>query len=242
MKKLITVLALVLLFTASTQAATILMDEDFDSATGGVDLSTLAGWTASGVAILTASPVDGGTMGIQGAAGSGLYSYALTDSGLAAGEFYRFEAYLDIPDTTNGAMVHLQVSETGLAKHFQIVLEDDGTLTQDVYISSGGGSGSRARVMLPSASSYAIRARLDISASGIVSSYDDGSGWQALGSTAVGASAPLVNMRAYLWSAGGGGLAGTAQADTISVVVLPEPATLAVLALGGFAVLLRRKR
>ena len=109
MKKIIAVLAVLLLAVSSAQAVTVLMDENFDSADYHVDLDTLPGWTndnGSGVfpirtTLLPDTPVDGPTRGIEKFEGeyfTSFYEYAVSDVTLGAGEYYRYESYWHVID------------------------------------------------------------------------------------------------------------------------------------------------
>ena len=257
MKKIIGVLALVLLFTASTQAAVVLMDENFDGAAPDVDLDTLPGWVnnnGAGVGVIQTSnssvePVDVGR-GIsleQDAANYNVwtsYSYAVSDVTLGAGEFYRFEAFFDVHDSELNSSSAVQAGLTHSdGRSIGLYIDPLDDLTQDTDSRDQGGARKRHRIY-PDISGE-IRVRMDVGPDGVQSWYDNGAGWVWIGEALASENATwgftggIVDVGVTLFAYEG---TSAPDADTFSLVVLPEPATLAVLALGGFAVLLRRKR
>jgi len=70
-------------------------------------------------------------------------------------------------------------------------------------------------------------------------SLDDGATWSTLTPTNQGGQATVDNVRILIW-----GYLGQhwPRIDSISLAVLPEPATLGLLVVGGLAVLKRRRR
>ncbi len=256
MKKWITMLALVLLFTASAQAATILMNETFDAAADGVDLDTLTGrvnTVGSGVVRLVTTTVpgdevEGSTRGFSQdptslIGWSSTYSYAVSNVTLGAGEFYRYESFWHVLDDENyssGAALTQLIHSDG--RKIQYYWDAGADLTQDIR-NAGGSRINRIRVFPGNPGD--IRLRLDVGPDGVIASYDIGSGWvetgQALASdnALFGFAGGITDVTVQLY---GFSNVNMAQGDTFNLTVLPEPATLAVLALGGLAVLLRRKR
>ncbi len=263
MKKIIGVLALVLLFTASTQAATVLMDENFDSADYHVDLDTLPGWTndhGSGVAPIFTTyrdiePVDGGR-GIykfEGEYAWSNYSYAIAPhADLSPGEFYRFESYWHVTDGPANQLACVQGeihhSDGRRAAWYYDPGEDL------VAVISDEENNLYRDDLLPAPSVTDIRLRIDLDPDGVTWWYNlgeaPGSGW-VLFTQALASDDPLLDLTGDITKVRVGLFSFTEldwpQADSFSLTVessaaIPEPATLAVLALGGFAVLLRRKR
>ncbi len=112
MKKIIAVLVVLSLAVSSAQALTVLMDENFDSATQWQDIEAI-GWTnnngASEIQIRTTYPdieaVDVGRGIFQYGFDDepeglpGHYEYDINDAvTLGAGEFYRYESFWHVTD------------------------------------------------------------------------------------------------------------------------------------------------
>ncbi len=194
MKKIIGVLALVLLFTASAQAVTVttLMDENFDSYAVDEDPAVVSGsgWVnlrSPGSTMLTVAGVDGGTIGVQPseeaasfAGRPSVYTYAISDVTLGAGEFYRFDAFLNAPGSGHEEMVHLQL-KTSDGRVFQSVLEGNNLLAQDAYEDTGY-TNQIARIRTEDIGYHmALHARIDLSPDGMIGYYDKGAGWVEAG-------------------------------------------------------------
>ncbi len=199
MKKLITMLALVLLFAASAQAATVtvLMDENFDSYAVDVDPATVSGsgWVnvrGAGWEMLTVAGVDGGTVGVRPTDAAAtittypsVYSYAISDVTLGAGEFYRFEAYMDVPGSGNQEMVSLVLTHSdGRLIYYTLNSSRGGLLTMDVYEDTIGWN-RFARLREVVGDSVSAHVRLDIGPDGVIASYDMGIGWVEQGQALV---------------------------------------------------------
>jgi hypothetical protein len=249
MKKVIAILAFVLLFTASAQAA-FLMDENFNSAAQSVDVDTLPGWVnnkGSGVewfrTTQASDSVDGGTLGIekkQSGGDWGSYSYDISHT-LGAGESYRFEAYL-VAENDHASTAHnLRVYHSdGRRTQFYF----DGAAELDWAIYDAGST--KIHNDNVSTSSMVARVAFDIGPDGVTAWYDEtgGTSWVKLGDALATSNSDFgfdgigeVNSQMYTAQT-----ASKVRADSFSLTTIPEPSTLALLALGSLAALFRRKR
>ena len=251
MYKLITILALVLLFTASAQA-TVLMDETFDTGTQYADLDTLPGWVnnnGSGInhILITDSIVDDG-LGIYKHDGGGQftdYSYTIANAPLGAGEFYRFEYFVSVIDgPTNQSAAAQVLLEHSDGRSFRWFFDTAETLNADIY--DGGNRINRiSQTPMFDAAQTDLRLRLDLDATGVTASRDTGGGMLAMGQALAttdsrfSVTGGISNVRVKLFNYTS---QDRPEADTFSLRVVPEPATLTLLTLGGLAALLRRKR
>ncbi len=257
MKKTIAVLVVLLMAVGSAQGVTVLMDEDFNSAASGVDLDTLTGWTnslgAGSATILTSvpgiEPIDVGR-GISYDAsvnpgGWATYNRAVSNVSLGAGEFYRFEGFWDVHDSTDSSnSTVLSTIQHSDGRQVQLYINPGDDLTQDTDSRMVSGGARKRHRIFPNISGE-IRVRQDFGPDGVQSWYDNGAGWVLIGEALATENAT--------WGFSGGmvifelGMSAweplsAPDGDSFSLVVMPEPATLAVLALGGLAALLRRKR
>ena len=272
MKKLITILALVLLFTASAQA--ILMDQNWDDypADDSANLETFAGWndiTPSGNAYIRltwagANPATWRRIEWKNSgAGMTRYEYEVDDSVvLGAGEYYRYESEWRVPDIgafpSASIVTRLRHSDGRQIQFYfdpgsAAVTWQDGAIDLSLYDARwdlGGSSLVNMASFIP-ADGDNLSLRIEAGPDGVRAWYKPGSypvpatAWIPLGE-ALATTNPLFGFAGGLEAvevemyAGSG--ASTPTADTFTLQVLPEPATLAVLAFGGLAALLRRKR
>ena len=201
MKKIIAVLAVLLLAVSSAQAVTVLMDENFDSANQWVDIDALAlpGWTnnhGSGVLqIRTTYPdieaVDVGR-GIfkygyesdpEETLFTSFYEYAIDDSvALGPSSFYRYESYLHVTDGPIGdqdanAVTRLRHTDGRLiqwAFDAGEVTWQDGYLDLSIWTSAAGTEIKSINLPLSNNPMYDVRVRIDVDANGVTAWYNPG--------------------------------------------------------------------
>ncbi len=266
MKTIIAVLAVLLLAVSSAQAATVLMDEDFNSLPEHVDLDTVPGWTnnlGSGVGPLFTTyrdidPVDVGR-GIHKYEWEYLwsdYSYAIDPhDALGPGEFYRFDSFWHVID---GPVNQLACSLTRLmfsdGRQIHLYFDPNEDITQEIYAETEpDGLFERNRIsnnrIYPGVEGD-LRLRLDVGPDGVLAYYDAGGGWiqqgQALASDDARFSftGGIASVRVELFSFTN---LDWPQADSFSLTVessapTPEPATICLLALAGTVLLAGRRR
>ena len=244
MKKLIATLALVLLFTASAQAATIVVDENFDSAAEQVNVDTLLGWTNIGPAgedfefrTTQSGEGDGGTIGIEkkkSGGNWGSYSYDVSHT-LGAGESYRFEAYLECMDVWTGTSNLLRLYNAA-GDRTQFYYDTNAELDWAIY-TAGGSKVHNDDVF---SSSTKIRVAWDISPTSITAWYDltGGTSWTKLGTDSSVGLGDIKSMNVQFYTAQ---TASKVRADSLSLTVIPEPATMGLLIMGALALLRRRR-
>ena len=201
MKKIIAVLAVLLLAVSSAQAVTVLMDQNFDSASDHVELDTIQGWTNNnghwqdgrGVnKIMTTypdiEPVD---------AGKGIhryeppeetvfltadYEYAIDDSVvLGASSYYRYESFWHVTDGP------INDNATGLTR----LRHTDGRVIQwsfdagetgwkagymnlSVLTSEAGTEIKNINLPVSNTPMIDVRVRIDVNAAGVTAWYNPG--------------------------------------------------------------------
>jgi hypothetical protein len=249
MKKTIAVLVVLLLAAASAEAA-FLMNETFDTAAQQVDVDTLPGWVNNNGSSVewfrttqVSDAVDGGTLGIekkQSGGSWGSYSYDISHT-LGAGESYRFEAYLEAQNGHTDTAHNLRIYHSD-GRRTQFYFDGAAELDWAIY-DAGSSKIHNANV---STSSLVVRVALDIGPDGVTAWYDlsGGTSWVSLGDALATSNSDFgfdgigeVNSQMYTAQT-----ASKVRADSFSLTTIPEPSTLALLALGSLAALFRRKR